>query len=149
MLTRALVLSALPRMPYTKQEIKEKFDGQWMEAHLPPDAPCMMACMFNSMTCCTHKMKMQFKVTEKDGKTIGTGTKATVCGCVRVSPCPCFFCCGYGPLAMEPQSVYTEEDGKFVGSGPVFACPYCPCATNTGALPFCHALPDRLDKPRA
>ena len=107
----------------------EKVNGRYFEAYLPENPTCCMSCMFNTMTCGTQKMSMKFYV-DKDG--VGKGTEATVCGCVRLSPVPCFMCCGYGPLAMEPKSHRKEGTDEWIGGGQVCAGGCCPCMDNQG-----------------
>ena len=71
----------------------EKVNGRYFDFYLPENPTCCMTCMFTTMTCGTQKMSMKFYI-DKDG--VGKGTDVTACGCIRVSPVPCFMCCGYG-----------------------------------------------------
>lgn len=117
------------------------FDGVTYEMHLAPACTdgcfgCCANCMVFGLTGGTHLCGLHPTFTmqiSEDGKR-GTGTKSTVCGCIRNSPLPCFACCGYGPFAFVSPGVIvdTPEGKKWVGDGQVCAGGCCPCLNNKG-----------------
>ena len=54
-------------------------------------------------------------------------------GCCAMGGCPCFPCCGWGPMAMAPMwKRDPDQSNKFVGTGPVYKGRCCGPMNNTG-----------------
>ena len=98
-------------------------DGLKMMMKVPPDSSGCMKCMFGCFTCGQNQMTMTNRV-YGDGTV--AGVDPTLCGCIKMSPCPCLACCGYGPCAGKFMFKKDEADPtKWVGFGSVFAGGCC------------------------
>ena len=53
------------------------------------------------------------------------GVDAKLCGCMPMSPMPCFLCCGVGPCAAEFRFKRKPGTNEWVGTG----CPFAGCPT--------------------
>jgi hypothetical protein len=99
--------------------------------------------MFTVMSCGT---KFEGKVMLDNNGDRLTFIENRTCGCVPISPVPCFAYCGVGPCAMQPR-FSKESDTKAIGTGESVLAGLClqpphpPCANSLLQL---HPTPTTL-----
>ena len=97
-------------------------------AMFTPAGRCMMNCMGGPCG-------MTSTVVKVDNDTFYTPN--TICCCIPMGGCPCFPCCGFGPLEFAPQWKRDPKNpAKFVGTGPVYKGRCCAMMNNNDDVQF-------------